>query len=66
MVARDEARGDPFSVTAAIPGLIQRFQNGSEVTVVRGPSSPGIYRLLQSLALNERVPLAPLGFYQEL
>ena len=44
-VARDKARGDPFRVTGAIPGLIQRCQNGSEVTVVRGPSPPRIYRL---------------------
>ena len=45
-VARDEGREYPFSVTGAIPGLIQRCQNGSEVTVVRRPSSPGIYRLI--------------------
>ena len=41
----NKAQGDPFSVTGGIPGLIQRCQNGFEVTVVRGPSSSGSYRL---------------------
>ena len=41
-VARDEGREDPSRMTGAIPGLIQRCQNGSEVTVLRGPSSHGI------------------------
>ena len=36
----------PFQTDGGIPGLIQRYQNGSEGTVVRGPSSPGSYRLL--------------------
>ena len=39
--ARGEARGVPFRVSGAIPGLIRRCQNGSEGTVVRGPSPPG-------------------------
>ena len=44
--ARYEGREDPFSVTGAIPGLMQRCHNGSEVTVVRGPSPPGIHGLV--------------------
>ena len=48
--ARYEGREDPFSVTGAIPGARQRCQNGSEVTVHRDPSPPGIEGLLVTLS----------------
>ena len=51
-VAMDEGQEDPFGVTGAIPGLIQRCQNGSEVTVVRGPSPPGIHGLETIMTLH--------------
>ena len=41
-VARDKGREDPFSVTGAIPGLIQRCQNGSEVRWYEDPRHPGV------------------------
>ena len=66
--ARYEGREDPFSVTGAIPGARQRCQNGSEFTVHRDPSPPGIEGLgttqLQQLVIKKCQPMEKGGLLE--